>query len=66
MNPKPKNNFRPLVKDRAALAKLALALSASQQLGREELASKLQWLKASVKAGFSDLLEHLTSLMGDL
>jgi len=47
-----------MTQDRAALAKLALALSASQQLGREELADKLQWLKASVKAGFSDLLER--------
>ena len=55
------------MKDRAALAKLALALSASQELGREELARRLQWLQSSsVKAGFADLLEHLTSLMGEL
>lgn len=43
--------FAAVKKDRAALAKLALALSASQELGREELARKLQCLKSS------DLLE---------
>ncbi|CAE7799782.1 ATP7A, partial [Symbiodinium sp. CCMP2456] len=51
-------------KDRKAMAKCALALSASQRLSKDEMATKLQWLEqtgeaeaAAVRTVFAALLE---------